>query len=127
NMSENQPFEFPQELREVTEKNVEQARATYGQFMDAMKQGAGIWIAVMPSNGLTSMYKVVQERATHFAKQNADACFALVRELANAKDIQDVLGIQSRYAQTQMQNYASQAQEFSRLMTEVAQSMRPKS
>jgi hypothetical protein len=36
-----------------------------------------------------------------FAKQNAEACFAL--ELANAKDIQDVLAIQSRYAQTQMQ------------------------
>jgi len=127
NMSVNQAFEFPQELRELTEKNVEQARATYGQFMDAMMQGAGIWMAAMPSNDLTSKCKIVQERATRFAKQNTDACFALASELANAKDIQDVLGIQSRYAQTQMQNFASQAQEFSRLMTEVAQSMRPKS
>jgi len=52
-MSVNQAFEFPQELRELTEKNVEQARATYGQFMDAMMQGAGIWMAAMPSNDLT--------------------------------------------------------------------------
>ena len=126
-MSVNQPFEFPQELRELTEKNVKQARATYGQFMDAVMQGAGIWMATLPSNGLTSRYKVVQERATRFAKQNTDACFALASELANAKDIQDVLGIQSRYAQTQMQTYASQAEELGRLMTEVAESMRLKS
>jgi hypothetical protein len=72
----------------------------------------------------------VQDRprsATRLAKQNADACFALASEIANAKDIQDVLGIQSRYAQTQMQTYVSQAQEFSRLMTEVAQGIQLKS
>jgi hypothetical protein len=127
NMSVNQPFQFPQELREITERNVEQARAAYGQFMDAMRQGAGIWMAAMPSNDLTLSYKVVQEHTTRFAKQNTDACFALVRELANAKDIQDVLGIQSRYAQIQMQTYASQAQEFGRLITGVAKGTQLKS
>ena len=126
-MSVNQPFEFPQELRELAEKNVEKARATYGQFIDAMVEGAGIWMAVMPSNGLTSRYKVVQEHATRFAKQNTNACFALASELANAKDIQDVLDIQSRYAQTQMQTYASQAQELGRLIIEVAQGIQLKS
>jgi len=38
--------------------------------------------------------------ATQFVKQNAEACFALASELANAKNIQGVLAIQSRYAQT---------------------------
>ena len=42
-MAENQPFEIPQQLRELTEKNVEQARAVYGQFMDAMTQAMGMW------------------------------------------------------------------------------------
>jgi hypothetical protein len=61
-----------------------------------------------------------------FAKQNGEACFALASELANAKDMQDVLAIQSRYAQTQMQAYALQAQELGRLMSEAAQGMQPK-
>jgi hypothetical protein len=38
----------------------------------------------------------------------------------------DVLGIQSRHAQQQMQAYALQAQEITRLMMEAAQSMGPK-
>ena len=115
------PFEIPQQLRELAEKNVEQARTAYGQFMDAMVKATGMWMTAIPSNEMTSGFKVVQERAVRFAKQNAEACFALASELANAKDVQDVLSIQSRYAQTQMQAYALQAQELGRLMTEAAQ------
>jgi phasin len=122
-VAQNHPFELPQQLRELTEKNVEQARAVYGQFMDAMTQATGMWLNALPSNELTSRFEAVQKKAIRFAKQNAEAGFALADELANAKDIQDVLALQSRYAQTQMQNYALQAQELGRLMVEAAQSM----
>ena len=120
-MAPNQSFEIPQQLRELTEKNVEQARAVYGQFMDAMTQSMGVWLNAMPSNEMTSRFEAVQKKAIRFAKQNAEAGFQLATELANAKDIQDVLALQSRYAQTQMQNYALQAQELGRLMAEAIQ------
>jgi hypothetical protein len=125
-MAQNQTFEIPQQLRELAEKNVEQARAAYGQLMDAMAQATGMWMAAMPSNEMTSGFKVIQEQAIQFAKQNAEACFALTSELTNAKDIQDVLAIQSRHAQTQMQAYALQGQELGRLMVETAQSAQPR-
>ena len=116
------PFEVPEPIRELAEKNVAQARAAYGQFMDAMAQAVEMWSRALPSNEVTAGFKVAQERAIRFAKQNAEACFALASELANAKNIQDMLAIQSRYAQTQMQAYALQAQELGRLMAEAAQS-----
>ena len=119
------PFEIPQQMRELAEQNVEQARRAYGQMMDGMVQAMGMWSAAVPANEMTSGFKVVQERATRFAKQNADAGFALATELATAKDIQEVLSIQSRYAQTQMQSYALQAQELGRLITESAQKLSP--
>ena len=125
-MAQTPPFEIPQQLRELAEKNVEQARAAYGQFMDAMAQASGMWMGAMPANQMTSGFKVVQERSVRFAKQNAEACFQLASELANAKDVQDVIAIQSRYAQTQMQAYALQAQELSRLMVEATQNLQPK-
>src|SRR6187397_1313009 len=125
-MPEKQIFEIPQQLRELAERNVEQARAAYGQFMDAMMQATGMWANAIPANAMTSGFKSVQDRAVRFAKQNAEACFALASELANAKDISDVLAIQSRYAQTQMQAYALQAQELGRLMAEATQNMQPK-
>jgi hypothetical protein len=120
-----QPFEFPQQLRELTERNVEHARAAYGQFMDAMSQAMGTWASAAPANAMTTSFRVVQDRAVLFAKQNGEACFNLASELASAKDITDVLGIQSRHAQQQMQAYALQAQELTRLMMEAAQSMQP--
>jgi hypothetical protein len=125
-MVQNQPFEMPQQLRELAEKNVEQARATYAQFMDAMTQAMSVW-STAPSNVMTSGFKDVQELAIRFAKENAEAGFALASELANAKDIQGVITLQSRYAQTQLQSCARQAQELGRLMAEAVRSMKPKS
>jgi hypothetical protein len=40
--------------------------------------------------------------------------------------MQDVLGNQGRFAQTQMQAYALQTQELGRLMADVSQSMQPR-
>ena len=125
-MAQPPTFEIPQQLRELTERNVEHARAAYGQFMDAMTQAMGVWANAAPANAMTNSFKVVQDRAVKFAKQNAEACFALASELANAKDLTDVLSIQSRHAQTQMQAYALQAQELSRLMVEATQSLQQK-
>jgi hypothetical protein len=34
-------LKIPHQLRELTEKNLEQARAGYGQFLDAMNQAMG--------------------------------------------------------------------------------------
>jgi hypothetical protein len=115
-------FEIPQQLRELAEKNLEQARAGYGQFMDAMTQAMGMWAQGAPAHPMTAGFKVVQDRAIKFAKQNAEAYFNLASELANAKDLTDVMGIQARHAQTSMQTYALQAQELSRLMMEASQS-----
>ena len=125
-MAENQPFEMPKQLRELAEKNVEQARTAYAQFMDAMTQAMSVW-STARSNVMTSGFRDVQELAIRFAKETAEAGFTLASELANAKDIQGVVTLQSRYAQTQLQSYARQTQVLGRLMAEAVRSMKPKS
>jgi hypothetical protein len=125
-MAQDSHFDMPHQLREVTERNVAQARGAYIQFLDAMVQATNMWRGAMPFNEMTSGMKVVHERAILFTKQNVEACFAFANELANARDLRDVVGIQTRYAQTQMQAYALQAQELGRLMAEASQIVRPK-
>lgn len=121
------PFELPKELREIAEKNVAQAEAAYKQFTDAMTQAMGMWTKSLPANQMTSGFKTVQERAAAYAKANAEAGFALAAEIAKAKDIQEVLSLQTRFAQAQMQTYAQQTQELSRAVGEALQSsMKPK-
>ena len=122
-MVEQQEFQIPQQLRELAEKSVEQARLAYGQFLDGMAEALRAWSTV-PS--AASWFKVVQEQAIQFAKENSDAGFALASELAKAKDLQEVLRLQSNFAQQQMQSYARQAQELGRLMAEATRSGEPK-
>ncbi len=120
------PFQMPEPIREMAEKNVEQARAAYGQFMDAMTQAMGMWSKGIPESQMTSGLKVVQDRAIGFARQNAEAGLALAGDLAKAKDINEIMSMQGRFAQTQMQSYALQAQELGKLMTEAVQGMKSK-
>ena len=115
-----QNFEIPQQVRELAEKNVQAAQTAYGQMMEAMSQAMSMWSTSMPSNDMTAGFKAVQDRATQIAKKNADAAFFLANEIASARDIQQILAVQSRFAQTQMQAYASQAQELSRIIVEAA-------
>ncbi len=110
------PFDFPQQMRELADKNVEQATAAYGQFTEAMTSAMGMWFKAIPSNEATSGFKPLQEKAISFANQNAEAGLAHAKELANAKNMQDILNIQTSFAQAQMQNYTKQAQELGQLM-----------
>ena len=114
-------FEMPQQWRELAERNVEQGRAAYSQFMNAMVQASSMWLGTMPANEMTSSFKAVQERGLRFAKQNADAYFNFTSELAAAKDVQSALAIQAQFMQSQMQACAQQAQELARLTAEAAQ------
>jgi len=124
-MVDKPPFEIPPELRDLTEKNIEQARAAFGQFIDFLTQTMNAWSGA-PSNAMAAGFAAIQERAIGFAKENAEASFALASELANAKDLQEVLTLQSRYAQNQIQTYARQVQELGRLTSEAMRNMQPK-
>jgi hypothetical protein len=120
-MPDNQMFDIPTEMRELAEKNVEQARVAYGQFMEFMSQAMNAW----SSSGAPEAgnFKALQERAVAFAKENAERSFALASDLAKAKDIQEVVTLQSRYVQTQMQTFGIQAQQLSWLMADAFRNM----
>jgi hypothetical protein len=117
-------FEIPTEMRELAEKNVEEAHVAYGQFMEFMSQAINAWSSTgAPEAG---NFKALQERAVSFAKENAERSFSLASDLANAKDMQDVVTLQSRYVQTQMQTFGIQAQQLSWLMADAFRNMQSK-
>ena len=114
-------FEIPQQMRDLAESNIEQARTAYDQFMSAMNQALALWSKSMPSNPMLANFAALQNQATAFAKQNAEAAFALANDLAKAKDFQEIIALQSRFAQAQMQAFASQARESGQLVAEAMQ------
>jgi phasin len=118
-------LEIPEAVRQMAERNVDQARSAYSQFMDMARQ---VQTMVAKSQGAMAETAVeIQSRALRFAEQNMDAGFQCFSELARARDLKEYLEIQNRHAQKQMQTYAQQAQELGRMLAEAAQKAQPKS
>lgn len=124
-MADKPSFEIPAPMRDLAEKNVEQARQAYSQFMDMAKRAQDM---MMRSSGaVTESAQEVQGKAMRYAQENLEASFAFATELARARDVKEAIEIQNRYAQKQMRSYADQAQDLGRLMAEAAQKMHPRS
>lgn len=123
-MYEKRQFEIPEAVRELAERNVEQARTAYNQFMDMTHR---VQEALTQSQGaMASGVVEMQTRIAKFAEENIQASFAFASDLSRARDLKDYLEIQQRYAQKQMQAYAHQAQELGQLMGEAARKAQPK-
>jgi hypothetical protein len=111
-MTDNTRTAIPRAMREITAKNLAQARAAYNQLMDSAQKAQDMMTAMIPSNPVLQGLIQAQERAIKFARQNVDAGFSLADELTNAATFPEMLQIQGRHAQLQMQAYALQAKEF---------------
>ena len=120
-MADGRPFAIPAQLRRLWKNNLQQARLAYDQFVDMMARASALLTGVMPTSEMASGFEEIQQRTVQFAKQNADAYFSFVDDLAKANDLQEALAIQNRYVQTQMQLLTVQAQELGRLMAEATQ------
>ncbi|MFM1813537.1 MAG: hypothetical protein RLZ98_232 [Pseudomonadota bacterium] len=117
-------MEIPGAVREMAEKNLDQMRSAYEQFMDMTRKSQEM---VAQSQGaMTQSALEIQARAMRFAQENMESGFKLAGELARARDVKEYLDIQTRHAQRQMQTYAEQAQELGRMMAEAAQKAQPK-
>jgi hypothetical protein len=122
-MPQDQKFEIPQELRQLAEENVERARQLYLQFMDGVGQAMASWSSAS-SEVIAPGFREVQERAVNLANENADAAFKLAKDVAQAKDLHELIDLQTRYVQSQMKWYADQSQEFGRLMAKALTDLR---
>lgn len=112
-------FEIPEAVRELAERNVDQARSAYNQFMDMARQ---VQETLAKSQGaMASGAMELQSRIAKFAEENIQASFTFATDLSRARDLKEYLEIQQRYAQKQMQSYALQAQELGKLLSEAAQ------
>jgi phasin len=117
-MTDQASFEIPATVGELAERNVQQARAAYAQFMDAARKAQE---AVAKSSDVAAAgAREVQAKALGFAESNVDASFAFATDLARARDAKEVMAIQQRYAAKQAQAYAKQAEELGRLMADAA-------
>jgi phasin len=116
-------FEIPTTVREIAGKSVEQAKDAYGRFAEAARQAQDM--VSKSTEVFASGAKEMNEKVLSFAEQNTRAGFEVASRLAQARDVKEALEIQTQFARTQMEAYAQQAQEISRIMAVSAQKAQP--
>jgi hypothetical protein len=115
-MFDKSPFEIPLPLREMAEKNVEQARAALDQFaaMASDSTKGGMRDFMKPADS-------VQAKAMWYAQKNVEAGFRLAADLAQARDVQEFVEIQTLYAQTQALTLTQQSLDLARLAKDTSE------
>jgi hypothetical protein len=93
---------------------VAQTQQLYGLIGEALQTSgrgaAGAGMGAMPSNPVITGFADVHNRAEEIAKKNADSAFALAEKIAKAQTLEDILTLQTQFAQEQMQAYAAQTE-----------------
>ncbi len=123
-MNDTSNFEIPAPVREMAEKSVEQTKEAYDRMMEAARQAQGMFAS--SSNVMGAGSKEIQEKTMQYAEANVQAGFDFAERLVKAKDLQEVLDIQTQFARQQLENYTQQAQEISQMIAESAQKAQPK-
>jgi phasin len=116
-------FEIPSTVREIAGRSVEQAKDAYGRFVDAAKQAQDM--VAKSTDVMTTGAKEMNEKVSSFTETNARAAFEVASRLAQARDVKEVLEIQTQFARSQMEAYAQQAQELARIVAASAQKAQP--
>ena len=104
------PYAVPAEMRDFADRSVQQARKAFEGFMGAVKKSTGAIeeaTSAAPVNVSAGANKVVS-----LAEKNVTAAFDLAEKLVHAKDIQEVMALQSEYLKAQMSAIQEQTREL---------------
>ncbi|MBV9558519.1 MAG: phasin [Pseudolabrys sp.] len=103
-------FEIPAEMRAFAEKSVEQAQKAFDTFIAAARHAAVT--AETQAKSASGGAKEVGDLAMRFAERNISASFELAQKLVRAKDVQEVMKLQSDYVKAQMAALQEQAKDL---------------
>ncbi|MGD9845520.1 MAG: phasin family protein [Variibacter sp.] len=111
-------FEIPNELRSVAEQSVAQARQAFDGLMSAVHKAT----AKLEEQAATAQAgaKGAGEKVMSFAERNVAASFEFAERLARAKDVQEMMKLQTEFAQTQMKALGEQARDLGQTVTKTA-------
>ena len=103
-------YEIPTEIRDFAERSVSQARKAFEGFIGAVHKTA----ETVDSAGVTAQAgtKDLTAKAVSYAETNVGAAFDLAEKMVRAKDVQEVMALQSDYLKAQFAALQAQTKEL---------------
>ena len=103
-------FEIPAEMKALAEKGIETARQAFHGYLHATEKALG---AVESSTGAQASAREVSRKAMGFAQENVIDNFAFIDKLMRARDLEEVVRLQTEFAQIQAHKLATQTKALS--------------
>ena len=102
-----------QDVSAMMAQGIEQARG-------AMESYLGFFQNSMSASPWASTE--LNKKLTGYAQQNVDTAFGFAQRLTQAKDLQDLMRIQTEHYQTQLKSLTEQAKDLSEMTTKAVSS-----
>jgi hypothetical protein len=111
--------EMPESVRSIMKASIDQARKAFESFISASQHAMSNFDG--PANPATDGLKQLNEKIAEYTRMNADSNFRFALKLADAKQINDVIEMQTHYVREIMEAYAKQMEEIRTLTVRLVQ------
>ena len=110
-------MEVPPELRAMTERGVEQAKAAFDSSMQSAQQALSAfdqWFKTSQAGAHD-----IGSKAMTFAQRNVQSAFEYAQTIVQAKNLEEVVKKQTEFVQSQLRALSEQAKELSDTATKM--------
>lgn len=112
------PFEIPAEMRAVAERSVEQAKLAFNNYMQAAQEAVSAFEERVKASQVGA--QGMSKKAMNFAERNVISAFEFAQKVVQAKDIQELVRMQTEFVQSQMQVLSEQIKDLGETATRTA-------
>jgi len=105
-----QPFEIPNEMRTLAERNVEQAKLAFTDYLRAAREAASNFDRWAQASQVGAQN--FSKKAIGFAQSNGMSAFDFAQQMVQAKDIGELIQIQRMFFEWQIQALSEQVKEL---------------
>jgi phasin len=111
-------FEIPEQMREVADKSVKQARSAFEKFLDATQKAVSQAEGSVKSMGEGAADLSRQSLA--FVEESIAASFDLAQRLVQARTVEEMAALQQEFLRRQMAAAAEQGKTLGAMATRAA-------
>ena len=112
------PFDIPDQMREVADKSVEQAKKAIGQYLDATHQAVAV--AEGSARSVRDGAAEVSRQALAYVEENVAASFDYAHRLVQARTVEEIAALQKEFLAKQMASLSEQGKSLGAMMGRAA-------
>jgi phasin len=117
-------FEMPTEMKALAEQSIEAARKAFQGYLNASEKALGM---VETSTGAGQAARELGRKAMGYAQENVIDSFAFIDKLMRARDIEEVIRLQSEFAQSQAKKLSDQTRVLGEAAAKAMNEAKPRS